>query len=272
MKRRSGRASASGAPGSFVRPRLARLLLLPLLLPAPLLAQTLAGRVVDESTDAPVGGAVVSLLSRDGTERARALTGADGAFLLSPPDAGEYYLLAARLGYVETRSPLLALAVEGRTTIELLLAPAPLGLEGLEVSVEERAAAELAAFGLTPAQLGSRWIDRREIDAVQVKRDVGTIIEALSVPGTRVVRMENVHDYAGDLGLCIAQSRARSASGWDSCGLIMLDGVPVTRDRALQIDPEAIESIAVLVPREAATFLGTMGGSGAVLIWTRRGR
>jgi hypothetical protein len=229
------------------------------------------GRVLDQSTDRPVAGAVVALVSRDGTERARVLTDVAGRFTLAPPTAGEYRLLASGLGYFETESPLLALGIDGRASIDLTLVPEPIGLEGLEVSVEESASEMLWEFGLTPATLGSRWIDRAAIDAISAKRDVGTIVELSSVPGTRVVRTENVW-RGDDLGLCIGMARARMADGHDQCALILLDGVPVTRQRALGVDPDSIESIAILLPREAATFFGTLGGGGVVMIWTRRGR
>lgn len=265
------RAAAVQSHGAAILLRRLPVLLLPLLLPAPSAAQTLSGRVLDQSTDRPVAGAAVALVSRDGTERPRVLTDIAGRFTLAPPRAGEYRLLATRLGYFETRSPLLALVVDGRASIDLTLVPAPIGLEGLDVSVEESASELLGEFGLTAAALGSRWIDRREMDAIQSKRDVGTIIDLSSVPGTRVVRRENVW-RGDDPGLCIGVARARTASGENTCALILLDGVPVTRHRALLIDPDAIEGIAVLLPNEAATFFGTIGGAGVVMIWTRRGR
>jgi hypothetical protein len=248
------------------------LLLLLLLLPARSAAQTLIGRVLDQSNDRPVAGATVALVSPEGAERGRVLTDVGGRFTLTPPEGGEYQLLASGLGYYETQSPLLALVADGRASIDLALVPEPIGLEGLEVSVEESASEMLWELGLTPAALGGRWIDRPAIDAIPAKRDVGTIIEMSSVPGTRVVRMENVTETDGDIGLCIGLARGRTQDGRNMCAVIMLDGVPVTRQHALQIDPDAIESIAVLVPREAATFFGTVGGGGVVLMWTRRGR
>jgi hypothetical protein len=51
----------------------------------------------------------------------------------------------------------------------------------------------------------------------------------------------------------------------------VLNGVVIDPVEANQMDPEAIEAIAVLSPMDATTLYGTVGGSGAVLIWTRRG-
>jgi hypothetical protein len=199
------------------------------------------------------------------------LTDSAGAFSLMPPGPGEYFLLGERFGYAETRSPLFALGVVGRARIELSLVPEPIGLKGLEVSVGERAAEELAALGLSTAELGNRWIDRREIEAIHVKRDMGTIIERVAVPGMRVVRPENLVGGSDDLGLCISLDRARTGDGKSTCALIVMNGIPLNGLQAFDIDPESIESIAILTPLEAIFYYGTMGRTGAVLFWTQRG-
>ena len=59
--------------------------------------------------------------------------------------------------------------------------------------------------------------------------------------------------------------------GQSYCALIVFNGVPMGGQQALSIDPDAIESIAILAPLEATTFFGTVGGSGAILVWTARG-
>lgn len=235
-------------------------------------AQTILGRVLDEVNEAPVAGAVVSLIARDGAERAQTLSDSVGQFVLTPPEAGEYFLLVDGFGYTETQSPLLALGVEGTAAIELMMAPEPLGLEGIEVSVEELAAEELNAFGLTPNQLGNRWIDRRKIDAIPLKLDMGSIIERTAVAGTQILRTENLAPGSDDIGICVALSRGRTGAGQGTCALIVLNGIPIGGVQARGIDPETIESMAVLQPTEATVFYGTLGGGGAVLVWTRFGR
>jgi hypothetical protein len=245
--------------------------LVALLLAAPSLsAQTLVGRVLDETTEGPVGGAVLRLLSADGEEEALTLADSVGRFRLSPPEAGEYYLLAERIGYGPTRSPLLALSTDGTAPVELMMTPAPLGLAGFEVSVEERAADELRVLGLARAQLGNRWIDRSDIEAIPIKRDMGTVLEWQGIAGLRVVRPENLAPGSADLGLCVSLQRARLGRGEGTCALIVLNGVPVAGPQAILIDPETIESMAVLLPVEATTQWGTLAGRGVVMIWTRR--
>lgn len=234
-------------------------------------AQTIQGRILDQENEQPVGGAIVSLVDRDGDERTRALADSAGRFRIAPPEAGEFYLVAERFGYFETRSPLIALRTDGEAALDLMLVPEPIGIEGLEVSVEELARQELQQLGLTPAQLGNRWIGRERIDALAVKLDVGAVLERTAQANMRVIRPENLTMGSDDLGLCVSLQQARTASGRGTCALVVLDGIPITGVGALDIDPEAIESIAILEPIEASTFYGTAGGSGAVLVWTRRG-
>lgn len=241
--------------------------------PAPAASQTLLGRVLDLANDAPIGGVIVSLVARDGTERVRTVSDSIGHFVIVPPEDGEYVLVAARFGYMEARSPLLALVIEGQTAIDMIMTPEPIGLEGLEISVEEVATEELKRMGLSANQLGNRWISRQRIEAIPLKLDVGAILEKTNQSGIRVIRPGNDSALGGaDMGLCVAITRARTGGGRGTCALIVLNGIPIAGVQALDIDPESIESMALLEPMEATTFYGTIGGSGALLVWTKRGR
>lgn len=240
-------------------------------IPSPGVAQTLVGQAIDEVRGSPVSGVIVRLLDRNEVERAQAAGDTLGRFVLGAPEPGEYYLEAIRLGYQRTRSPLLALRGEGSAELELMMTPAPLGLPGLEVSVEEEAKELLGNFNLSPAGLGSRWIGPEGIEAVAVKRDVGSILEWRGPPGIRVIRPENLTSGSDDLGLCVSQVRARRGAGFGTCSLVVLDGRIISNLQALDVDPLTIEAMALLTPRDATTFYGEMGGSGALLLWTKRG-
>ncbi len=240
--------------------------------PAAVEAQTILGRVLDQVNEEPVGGVIVALVARSGEERVRVLSDSVGRFRITPPIAGEYILRTERFGYLETTSPLIALGTAGEAALDLLINPSPIGLEGLEISVEEVAAEELSIMGLSANVLGRRWIDREQIDAIQVKRDMGVILENTSQSGIRVIRPENLTMGSENMGLCVSMQRARRAEGRGTCALVVLNGVPISGVQALNIDPDAIESVAVLIPTEAATQYGTLGGGGAVLVWTRHGR
>ena len=60
--------------------------------PAPLAAQTILGRVLDQVNEAPIGGAILTLVTRTGEERVRTLADSVGRFVIEPPEAGESFL------------------------------------------------------------------------------------------------------------------------------------------------------------------------------------
>ncbi|MDP2957499.1 MAG: carboxypeptidase-like regulatory domain-containing protein [Longimicrobiales bacterium] len=245
-----------------------------LLASAPLTAQTVVGRVLDDTRESPVAGALVRLLDRDGKERVRALADSAGRFVLAPPKAGEYYLEATSLGYQRTLSPLLAFAQgQGTAALELMMIPAPIGLEGLsvEVDVEGRAAQDLALSGIRPRDLGNRWISRKDIDAVEIRPDVGRVLEWQNIANLRVIRPESQVPGSDPMGLCVSLVRARTGSGAGRCALVVLNGVPITGEAALSMDPEAVGGMALLLPTEATLLFGVRGEAGALLLWTRSG-
>ena len=238
-------------------------------------AQTVIGRVLDDARESPVSGAVVRLLDEDGKKKAETLADSLGRFVLTPPKAGEYYLEATRIGYQRALTPLLEFADrDDRVQIDLMMTPAPIGLEGLsvEVDVETRAAEDMKLSGVRPVDLGNRWVSRADIEAVAIRPDVGNVLEHQSVAGIRVIRPENLVPGSDGLGLCVSLVRARTGGGMGTCALVVLDGVTITGEQALFVDPESVEAMAVLLPTEAATLFGTRGGRGALLIWTRKGR
>lgn len=262
------------APRRASRPALAGVLVACLFPAAPAAgrAQTIVGRVVEDGREhVPVPGAVVLLLDREGEERGQVLADSVGRFLLAPPVEGEYYIRATRLGYQPFLTPLLALGAEGTAPLELAMVPEPIGLTGFEVIVEAEAEAFLQNFGLTPAALGNRWIDRADIEAVQLKQDPAAVISWQNIPGIYVPRPENLLPGSADIGLCVSFTRGRMGSGANTCALNVVDGVAVPGRVAFGIDPETIAGIAILPPLEATTFYGPLGAGGAVLIWTRRG-
>jgi Carboxypeptidase regulatory-like domain len=226
-------------------------------------AQTLSGRVLEEGRDVPVAGAMISLVDRNGKQRAGATSDSVGRFVLTPPEPGEYVVQAVRLGYEPTRSPLFAMAVEGSVPFEIMMKPSPIGLEGFEVTVEREAEVLLRNFGHTPATLGNRWIGREDIDRMPLPVGPLEVIRWRAIPG--VVVDEGF--TPGTASLCVTFVR-RSRSG---CALILLNGVPISPFEAQAINPDHIEAIAILTPVDATTFYGTQAGGGAVLMWTRQG-
>ena len=240
----------------------------------PLGAQTVVGRVLDDTRESPISGAAVRLLDRDGKEKAEALADSLGRFVITPPGEGEYYLEATRIGYQRALTPLLAFAArDDRVQLDLMMTPAPIGLEGfsVQVDVETRAARDLKLAGVQPVDLGNRWISRKDIEAVAIRPDLGNVLEHRSIAGMRVIRPENLVPGSDDLGLCVSLVRARTGSGQGTCAMVVLDGVPITGEQALFVDPESVDGMALLMPTEATLLYGTRGGRGVLQIWTRTG-
>jgi hypothetical protein len=237
-------------------------------------AQTIIGYAVDDDRGSPVAGAVVRLLDRDGNERGQALADSAGRFVLSPPEPGEYSLEATRLGYQITRSPLLALTGIGTAELELIMVPAPIGLEGFEVEVDAVSEAEdqLRLAGIEPAELGNRFVSQEQIDAVEIKPDVGSVLEWSQIGGMRVLRPENTTTGSDKVGLCVSLARARTGQGRDRCAMVVWNGVQVDQISALAIDPASIGAMAVLTPIEAVILYGVRGEAGALVMWSRQGR
>lgn len=245
-------------------PSLIALFLVGALVPGVCAGQSLSARVLEEGSGRPVAGAAVSLVDRTGETRVQVLTDSLGRFFLAPPKAGEYRLVAERLGYRRTQSPLLALKLEGVVELDLVMDPEPIGLEGLEVSTESEAVRVLRSYGHTPADLGPRWIDRKKIEKVRSALRLTDVIRWQAIPG---VHVRVVNTSPGMEPLCVETLR----SGHPGCALTVLNGVIIDPVEVNQLDPGMVESIAVLSPIHAATLFGTRGGNGAVLVWTRSG-
>jgi hypothetical protein len=226
-------------------------------------AQTLTGRVLDEAGSGPVAGAVVSLLDPDGSRRADVLSDSLGRFRLAPPEAGEYVVEVVRLGYESTRSPLFALGTTGMVEVEVVVRALPIGLEGLEVSVEGEAEVLLGTFGVSPATLRNRWIGRDDIERMATPGLAKDIIRRQNIAGMSV----DEYDSGQPGELCVRFRRSERA-----CAITVLNGAVIPPERAFNLNPNDIEAIAILTPTDAATYYGTQGGGGAVLIWTREGR
>jgi len=230
-------------------------------------AQQLVGRVVDERTGLAVRGAVVRLLGRDGRTDAYAVTDSVGRFTLVPSAEGEFMLQARGFGYHPASSPLLSLKSEGVVQLDIGLVPAPVGIEGVTVSVEREAEALLRTLGHSPRSLGLRWIDRPTIEATPVPLGTRDIIRWRGIPG---VWVQETGTAPGVSGLCVSFRRGR-AFGGERCALILLNGVPIRPDAADGLSADEIEAIAILTPVDGNALYGAVGGGGVVLIWTRSG-
>jgi hypothetical protein len=231
-----------------------------------LAAQTLLIDLRDEVSGAPVDGASVELLAHTGEVVHSGISDGSGRVVLSPSVAGEYVIVATRLGYEMLRSPLLALVEEGSVRVELLIHPQPIGLEGLTVVTEGRDAELLKPLGLSANELGNRWVDREKIDATSMSSRAPDILRWQNIPGINVLEVDTLQKTL----LCV--TLRQQPRDMRNCALPVLDGIVISYELAHSLAAQELDAIAVLRPIEATTLYGTAASGGAVLFWTRRRR
>ncbi len=91
---------------------------------------SISGSVLSRAGSVPVAGAVVRVLESG----AVATSSADGGFLIEDHDAGSFTIEAGRAGFAIARLEAVVLLAEQRTEISILLSPAPIVEEELEIT------------------------------------------------------------------------------------------------------------------------------------------
>lgn len=104
-----------------------------LALPTCLPAQAVDGEVRERLGQMPVEGAFVILQDELGTEKARALTGQHGRFLLRASSPGTYRLVVKRVGFVPHHSERFILDTNRTTTHRLVVDAIPIDLSAVVV-------------------------------------------------------------------------------------------------------------------------------------------
>jgi len=106
---------------------------------SPTHAQVVRGRLVDADGDTAIGGALMTLMDRDGTAVERTLTNTStGLFELRAPSPGEYRVRAERIGYSTTFSTFFEISAGETVTVEVSAPVEALSLEGITASVGPR--------------------------------------------------------------------------------------------------------------------------------------
>jgi hypothetical protein len=112
-----------------------RSLLLLIVVAAPLPAQVVRGRVLEASSQAPVVGALVTLLGpRSDSTLVSALTTASGEYAIRAPDAGTYRLAVKRIGVQRSVSAPFVLGPGETRTVDVPIAAVALTLPMVNVS------------------------------------------------------------------------------------------------------------------------------------------
>lgn len=101
--------------------------------PGPADAQMVVGRVLERGGGGPVVGAMVRLSGEGGAAGGGWLTAADGRFRLQAPSAGSYRISVERIGFSSTTVEGVELVENGILSIDVVVEPRAIVLEGLEV-------------------------------------------------------------------------------------------------------------------------------------------
>ena len=230
---------------------------------------TITGRVVDSTTQQPLGGVTVLV---DGTQRGT-VTSSDGTFRLSGAPTGTLNLRARRIGYNVQVRPI-AVGAGATATIQFSLVPAASVLEGVVVT----------GYGSQRRVAVTGSIATIEGSAA----NVGTIVNVDQMiegraPGVNVT--QNSGEPGGGVQVRIRGGTSISAS---NDPLYVLDGVPIQnipeeasaigiggspplpRNPLNMLNPSDIASVTILKDAAAAIY-GTRAANGVVVIETKRG-
>lgn len=227
---------------AFTNPARALLLLAALGATSPgLHAQTVQGRISDIQNGQPIAGARVRLIDRDSEARATTSSDRTGRFTLSVPGEGVYRVRVEQLGYATLESePFEARGSAGMVTLDLSMQPAPLAIEGVEVSADVVNRRIRQFLGTSPSLLRVRPIPLETIrrNAMQ-GGGVSEMMERQSIAGLQVRRSRQ--------GPCY-QMRGRG------CLPVFLDGARLSAQSVMDIPLEMLGSVVVLLPNELVSY------------------
>jgi TonB-linked SusC/RagA family outer membrane protein len=234
---------------------------------------TVAGRIVDAESGAPVAAADVWL---DGT-RWRTQTATDGRFVLASVAEGEYTLRVRRIGYTLASQAVTVRAGE-TASAEVRLRHAPTKLDDVVVTVTgDQRVRELGHV-----------VGRINADSLVKNAPVSSLSQLLTgrVPGLQVFSTSGT--VGGEVSLRV---RAANSMHLSADPIVIVDGVRYSggtgyektnvsvgafnvepTSRMNDINPNDIESIEVVKGPSAATLYGTDAANGVIVITTKRGR
>jgi len=213
---------------------------------------TLSGRLLDAANGNAIPGAEVTLI----VSRMTRITGVDGRFSFGDHDVrGPDTLVVRHLAYDSMR-----LSIDrdlGPLELELELAPRPIPVEGVDVSVDAVARGE--ARRIAALSDGFLW-EREEFE--RFTRAARHIVDPLRWSGKVTVVTEG-----NDGSRCVV---IRMRHG---CARILINNVYVSEEALKAYAPEDIESYVVIGPIDATLMYGTGAAAGVVVVYTRgRGR
>ncbi len=225
---------------------------------------TVSGRVTDAETGEPLFG--VSILV-EGTTRG-VITDLEGDYSITVRPADEAFIFSY-IGYRSTR-----VTIDGRSTINVAMAPEVALFDDVVVTAFgiER---ERRALGYSLQDVGG--------DAL-VSSGANNLLNALQgqVAGVQINRGGG---GAGQGSQIFIRGFTSLDPTLDNQPLFVVDGVPISNEtiestgrvrgmsnRAIDLDPNDIESVTVLRSAPATALYGVRASNGAIIITTRKGQ
>ncbi len=231
-------------------------------LPALAYGQTISGVVTDAVDGEPLSG--VNIIA-EGTTTGTVTT-LDGDYQITVSD-NVTHLVFSFLGYQTRR-----IAIQGRTTINVQMQSDLLLLDDLVVTALGLDADQRSLGYAIQSVRGQQIADTRQIsvsDALSGQFSGVLVTSQAGVPG----------------GATSVNIRGRASLLGNNQPLYVVDGVPISNDynttvvfssvdnsnRAIDINPEDVESMTVLKGPAAAALYGIDAANGAIIIETKRG-
>ena len=218
-----------------------------------------AGRVLDNSSGAPITGAAIAVGDR-GT-----LSGADGRFAITQVPAGTQTLRITLIGYADATQTVNVTAGQ-TTTVVVRLTPQAVEL------------AEIVAIGYGTQRAANVTGAVEQVTAEEFNG--GRIISTEELIQGKVAGVQVVDNNEPGGGISIRIRGATSINA-SSDPLFVVDGVPLGsagaglsagRNPLNFLNPEDIESVTVLKDASAAAIYGANAANGVILIQTKTGR
>lgn len=204
-------------------------------------AQTVQGRVSDMQNGQPISGARVRLIDEAGEGRGATASDRTGRFTLSAPREGVYRVRVEQLGYVTLESePFDARGSTGMVTLDLSMQPAPLAIEGVEVSADVVNRRIRQFLGTSTSLLRVRPISVTTIrENARRGSGLSDMLERQPIAGLQVLRSRQ--------GPCY-QMRGRG------CLPVYLDGARLAPEAIATLPLEMFGSVVVVLPNELVAY------------------
>jgi hypothetical protein len=232
---------------------------------SPLMAQTVRGVVVDDSSKAPLDGALITLLNTRGAEAGKPAVRSDslGRFIIHAGDMGRYRLRVTRIGYSALTSDDIELTFGGRiveVTLGLTAAAARLGTVVVTStrSLTRNELMSYVGFDLRRSKGSGKFLDSTELARV----------------GRQLVGMLIMEDLRTHFGLEVVENRGVAPIlGMLIPGLLLclpevwIDGFEVVPQRAFDrlngFGAHEIYGVEVYGPRQlpSASIGGLIGST-----------